>query len=58
MQAAADVVAKLKEIGITAVHIKLRARGGQGTKTPGPGAQNAIRALARGGKADFVIIKN
>jgi hypothetical protein len=36
-------------VGITALHIKLRATGGTGTKTPGPGAQNALRALARAG---------
>ena len=29
--------------------IKLRATGGVGTKTPGPGAQSALRALARAG---------
>ncbi|MCW1300889.1 MAG: 30S ribosomal protein S11 [Candidatus Nanoarchaeia archaeon] len=36
--------------GINAVHIKVRAPGGhQGPKIPGPGAQPAIRALARAG---------
>ena len=35
--------------GIMAVHIKVRAPGGHGPKTPGPGAQAAIRALARSG---------
>jgi small subunit ribosomal protein S14e len=49
MLASQDVAAKCKEIGITAVHIKLRATGGTGTKTPGPGAQSAVRALARSG---------
>ena len=39
----------LQELGITAVHIKLRATGGNKTKTPGPGAQSALRALARSG---------
>ena len=38
-----------KELGITALHIKLRATGGNKTKTPGPGAQSALRALARSG---------
>ncbi|CAD7679143.1 unnamed protein product [Nyctereutes procyonoides] len=33
--------------GITALHIKLRATGGNRTKTPGPGAQSSLRALAR-----------
>ena len=49
MLAAMDVVKALKDVGITAVHIKLRGRGGTGSKTPGPGAQSAIRALARNG---------
>ena len=35
--------------GISALHVKLRATGGNGTKTPGPGAQSALRALARAG---------
>ncbi|KAH0861471.1 hypothetical protein HID58_089732 [Brassica napus] len=38
-----------KELGITAMHVKLRATGGNKTKTPGPGAQSALRALARSG---------
>ena len=29
MQAAADVAAKLRTVGITAIHIKLRGRGGR-----------------------------
>ncbi|KAG5457279.1 MAG: ribosomal protein S11-domain-containing protein, partial [Olpidium bornovanus] len=61
MLAAQDVAAKCKEVGVTALHIKLRATGGNGTKTPGeqilpvenciprPGAQSALRALARAG---------
>lgn len=49
MLAAQDVAVRCKEIGITALHIKLRATGGTGTKTPGPGAQSALRALARAG---------
>ena len=49
MLAAQDVAQRCKEIGITALHIKLRATGGNGTKTPGPGAQSALRALARAG---------
>ncbi|KAG5853387.1 hypothetical protein ANANG_G00072750 [Anguilla anguilla] len=40
---------RCKELGITALHIKLRATGGNRTKTPGPGAQSALRALARSG---------
>ena len=38
-----------QELGITALHVKLRATGGNKTKTPGPGAQSALRALARSG---------
>ncbi|PRP77723.1 40S ribosomal protein S14 [Planoprotostelium fungivorum] len=49
MLAAQDVVLRCKQLGINALHIKLRATGGQGTKTPGPGAQSALRALARAG---------
>ena len=49
MLAAQDVAARCKEIGITALHIKMRATGGVGTKSPGPGAQSALRALARAG---------
>jgi small subunit ribosomal protein S11 len=37
------------EKGVTAIHIKVRAPGGHGPKIPGPGAQAAIRALARAG---------
>ncbi len=49
MLAAMDVAAKCKDVGITALHIKMRATGGNKTKTPGPGAQSALRALARAG---------
>jgi len=49
MLAAQDVAEKIKTLGITTLHIKLRATGGNRTKTPGPGAQSALRALARAG---------
>ncbi|KAL7287843.1 40S ribosomal protein S14-like [Trichogramma pretiosum] len=49
MLAAQDVAEKCKPLGITSLHIKLRATGGNRTKTPGPGAQSALRALARSG---------
>merc|ERR1711976_624676 len=42
MLAAVDIVKALAVVGINAVHIKLRGRGGVGVKTPGPGAQSAI----------------
>lgn len=43
MMAAQDAAARAKELGITAVHVKLRATGGTRSKTPGPGAQSALR---------------
>merc|ERR1712025_110493 len=49
MLAAQDVAVRCKELGVNALHIKLRATGGTRTKTPGPGAQSALRALARPG---------
>ncbi len=49
MRAAAHAATIAKDKGITAIHIKVRASGGAGAKTPGPGAQAAIRALARAG---------
>merc|ERR1712099_183634 len=49
MLAAQDVAVRVKELGITALHVKPRATGGNKTKTPGPGAQSALRALARTG---------
>ena len=47
MMAAADVFSRLKLLGVNAIHIKVRGRGGIDTRTPGPGAQAAMRALAR-----------
>ncbi|KAL7195801.1 hypothetical protein ACSBR1_035938 [Camellia fascicularis] len=38
-----------QELCINALHIKLPATGGNKTKTPGPGAQSALRALAHSG---------
>ena len=49
MLAAQDVAERCKNLGISAIHIKLRATGGTRSKTPGPGAQSALRALARAG---------
>ncbi|KAL4699288.1 hypothetical protein H8959_011945 [Pygathrix nigripes] len=40
---------KCEEVGITALRIKLQATGGNRTKARGPGAQSALRALARSG---------
>eukprot|EP00541_Cyclophora_tenuis_P010460 CAMPEP_0116570580 /NCGR_PEP_ID=MMETSP0397-20121206/17037_1 /TAXON_ID=216820 /ORGANISM="Cyclophora tenuis, Strain ECT3854" /LENGTH=59 /DNA_ID=CAMNT_0004098489 /DNA_START=1 /DNA_END=176 /DNA_ORIENTATION=- len=47
MLAAQDVAERLKAIGVTALHIKIRATGGSGSRALGPGAQSALRALAR-----------
>jgi len=49
MRAAAHAASVAKDKGITAIHIKVRAPGGSDARTPGPGAQAAIRALARAG---------
>ncbi|BCS90850.1 MAG: 30S ribosomal protein S11 [Candidatus Micrarchaeota archaeon] len=49
MQMAYKIAAEAKEMGIVNLIIKVRAPGGHGPKTPGRGAQAAIRALARSG---------
>ncbi|MDD3985856.1 MAG: 30S ribosomal protein S11 [Methanobacterium sp.] len=49
MEAATRAAEDVKEKGIIGLHIKVRAPGGNGTRTPGPGAQATIRALARAG---------
>ena len=50
MMAAKIAAEGATEKGINALHIKIRAPGGhQGPNNPGPGAQAAIRALARAG---------
>ena len=49
MLASQDVAARCKECGVTALHIKMRGTGGVGSKSPGPGGQSALRALARSG---------
>lgn len=49
MLAAQDVADRCRELGVTALHIKIRGTGGNKTKAPGPGAQSALRALARAG---------
>ena len=49
MKASNAVVEIAKSKGFTALHIKVRAVGGVGSRVPGPGAQAAIRALERGG---------
>lgn len=49
MQAARKAAEEALAKGITGVHIRVRAAGGTKSKSPGPGAQPAIRALARAG---------
>ncbi|MCL4347281.1 MAG: 30S ribosomal protein S11 [Candidatus Thermoplasmatota archaeon] len=49
MRAAERVAEQIKEKGIDTVHVRVRAPGGNKSSSPGPGAQAAIRALARAG---------
>jgi small subunit ribosomal protein S11 len=49
MRAAERVADVAKSKGIDALHVKVRAPGGNKSSSPGPGAQAAIRALARAG---------
>ena len=49
MKAANVVTESAKSKGFTSLNIRVRAVGGVGSRVPGPGAQAAIRALARGG---------
>jgi len=49
MRAAEHVADILKEKGIDSIHVRVRAQGGNKDSSPGPGAQAAIRALARAG---------
>lgn len=49
MRCASYAATVARDKGITAIHIKVRAPGGSGPRTPGPGAQAAIRAMARAG---------
>jgi len=49
MKAAKKAAEKASVAGITNLHIKIRAPGGNKSRIPGQGAQPAIRALARSG---------
>lgn len=49
MKAANQVAESAHTKGFTSFHIRVRAVGGVGSRVPGPGAQAAIRALARSG---------
>lgn len=49
MSAAQRIAESLKEKGFDTVDIRVRGYGGNKSKSPGPGAQAAIRGLARNG---------
>lgn len=49
MQMANQLADKLKDKDIIGIHVKVRAPGGNKQRSPGPGAQAAIRAFARAG---------
>lgn len=49
MQAARRAADEAKERGITGVHVRVRAPGGHDVRTPGKGAQPAMRALIQTG---------
>ncbi|HIH45330.1 MAG TPA: 30S ribosomal protein S11 [Candidatus Methanoperedenaceae archaeon] len=49
MQMANLLAEKLRDKGITNIHVKVRAPGGNKQRNPGPGAQAAIRAFSRAG---------
>ena len=49
MQMAEEVAEQILAQGIDGVHVRVRGPGGNQQKSPGPGAQATIRALARAG---------
>lgn len=49
MRIAWNIAQAAKDKGIKRLVVKVRAPGGSGSRNPGPGAQAAIRALARSG---------
>jgi len=49
MQMAEQVAEEVQEAGVEGVHVRVRGPGGNLQKSPGPGAQATIRALARAG---------
>ena len=49
MKAANAAIESARTKGFNCFHIRVRAVGGVGSRVPGPGAQAAIRALARSG---------
>ena len=49
MQMATNVAQAARDKGFVGLHVKVRAPGRGKQRSPGPGAQSAIRALARAG---------
>jgi len=49
MKAADQVAAIMREKGYDTLNVRVRAPGGNRSRSPGPGAQAAIRALSRAG---------
>ncbi len=49
MKAAFAAADEAKEKGVKTIHVRIRAPGGHKSRTPGPGVQAALRALARAG---------
>ncbi|MEF8818459.1 MAG: 30S ribosomal protein S11 [Haloferacaceae archaeon] len=49
MQMAEVIAEEVQAAGVEGVHVRVRGPGGNLNKSPGPGAQAAIRALARAG---------
>jgi small subunit ribosomal protein S11 len=49
MQMAEVVAEEVQAAGLEGLHVKVRGPGGNQQKSPGPGAQATIRALARAG---------
>ena len=49
MKAAFAAADEAKAKGVKTLHVRIRAPGGHKSRTPGPGVQAALRALARAG---------
>jgi small subunit ribosomal protein S11 len=49
MRSGEMIAEKAREKGISNIHIRVRAPGGNGPTSPGPGAQGVIRSLSRAG---------
>jgi small subunit ribosomal protein S11 len=49
MKSGEMIADKAREKGISNIHIRVRAPGGNGPSSPGPGAQGVIRSLSRAG---------